>query len=322
MEPVMELEVEPEVEAVVEPEVELEVEPVVEPEVEPVANREVELELPIEVWENVINHLWDDQRALRRCMLVCRAWYPPSLFHLRRLIRIKTVKTVMAYAKKLKRRPELSKRPYDMTIVGKYQETDLSALSTAAIMLARKLPRLERLTIQNSEWKLSTMHGDIFLHLSAFSVTRLHLHIVMFPSITVLARLDSKAVSGSLRGPGEEQLDKLASRFQHRMQRFSLAEYTSIYTISPGPVEWDQVYEHISVIFRADFIYQPHVAQARFILYRYQVIIDYYERLEYQPHRIVREFPRPRQPVEDDQELYHLLFDEEYGISSDEEEPF
>ncbi|KZT01252.1 uncharacterized protein LAESUDRAFT_763952 [Laetiporus sulphureus 93-53] len=89
-----------------------------------------------------------------------------------------------------------------------------------------------------------------------------------------------------------------------------------------GPVEWDQVYEHISVIFRTDFIYQPHVAQARFILYRYQVVIDYYERLEYQPHRIVREAPRALEPVEDDQELYHLLFDEEYGISSDEEEPF
>ncbi|KZS99518.1 uncharacterized protein LAESUDRAFT_618057, partial [Laetiporus sulphureus 93-53] len=50
--------------------------------------------LPIEVWENGINHLWDDQRALRRCSLVCRAWYPPCRFHLRRDIRIRTVKGV------------------------------------------------------------------------------------------------------------------------------------------------------------------------------------------------------------------------------------
>ncbi|KZT06704.1 uncharacterized protein LAESUDRAFT_759199 [Laetiporus sulphureus 93-53] len=73
----------------------------------------------------------------------------------------------------------------------------------------------------------------------------------------------------------------------------------------------------------ADFIYQPHVTQAQFIFYRYQVVIDYYDQLEYQLHRIIQEAFWTFQLVEDSQELYHLLFDEEYGISSsDEEEPF
>ncbi|KZT00701.1 uncharacterized protein LAESUDRAFT_612207, partial [Laetiporus sulphureus 93-53] len=144
-------------------------------------------QLPVWVWENVIDHLWDDQWTLRKCRLVCRAWYPPCRFHLRTDITIYSVKGVKAYVKELKQAPELSKWPHDMTILG-HLRTDLSALSLAAILLARKLPRLETLTIWHSEWEPWTMHRDVFLHLSGFSVTRLHLYDVRFPSITVFGR--------------------------------------------------------------------------------------------------------------------------------------
>ncbi|KZT01610.1 uncharacterized protein LAESUDRAFT_456163 [Laetiporus sulphureus 93-53] len=90
----------------------------------------------------------------------------------------------------LKQTPELSKWAHNMSIGDAWEKaSDLSALSTAAIMLARKLPRLEQLTIQHSEWKPWTMHRDVFLHLSGFSVTRLDLWYVTFPSITVFGRL-------------------------------------------------------------------------------------------------------------------------------------
>ncbi|KZT05514.1 uncharacterized protein LAESUDRAFT_607097, partial [Laetiporus sulphureus 93-53] len=104
-------------------------------------------QLPIEVWENVVNHPWDDQRALKRCGLVCRAWYPPRRFHLHRRITIWSAKGVKAYATVLKQTPELSKWAHDMTIRGNRLVAYLSALSTAAILLAPKLPRLEQLTI-------------------------------------------------------------------------------------------------------------------------------------------------------------------------------
>ncbi|KZT04982.1 uncharacterized protein LAESUDRAFT_813848 [Laetiporus sulphureus 93-53] len=147
-------------------------------------------QLPVEVWENVINHLWDDQYALAQCSLVCRAWYPPCRFHLHRKIMINTVRGVKAYAKELKQTPELSKRAHDM-FIGDFPHRiiDLSTLWPAAILLARKLPELERLRIWNSEWKPWTMHKDIFVHLSAFSVTRLDLHDVTFPSVTIFGRL-------------------------------------------------------------------------------------------------------------------------------------
>ncbi|KZT04993.1 uncharacterized protein LAESUDRAFT_250027 [Laetiporus sulphureus 93-53] len=154
----------------------------------PVATRPLP-QLLIEVWENVINHLWDNEWALWMCRLVCRAWYPPSRFHLHSQIRIQSVKGVKAYVKILKQTPELSKRPHNMHISGS-EKSDLSALSLAAILLARKLPRIERLSIRYSNWQPWTMHKDIFLHLSAFSsVTSLNLYKVTFPSITVFGRL-------------------------------------------------------------------------------------------------------------------------------------
>ncbi|KZT01626.1 uncharacterized protein LAESUDRAFT_457006 [Laetiporus sulphureus 93-53] len=67
----------------------------VEPEAKPVATRTLP-QLPIEVWENVIDHLWNHRFALRPCSLVCRAWNPPSCFHLHRPIEIYSVKGVMA----------------------------------------------------------------------------------------------------------------------------------------------------------------------------------------------------------------------------------
>ncbi|KZT08302.1 uncharacterized protein LAESUDRAFT_676281, partial [Laetiporus sulphureus 93-53] len=152
---------------------------------EPVATRTLP-QLPIEVWENAINHLWDDQNTLRKCSLVCRAWYHPIRFHLHRQIEIRSVKGVKAYAKMLKQMPELSNRTHDMNIIS---YMDLSALSIAAILLARKLPRLEWLRIWNSKWEPWMMHRDVFLHLSGFSVTRLDLIGVTFPSITVFGRL-------------------------------------------------------------------------------------------------------------------------------------
>ncbi|KZT08065.1 uncharacterized protein LAESUDRAFT_615278, partial [Laetiporus sulphureus 93-53] len=145
-------------------------------------------QLPIEVWENVINHLWNAQRALRECSLTCRAWYPPSHFHLIGWVEIRSVQGVKAYAKMLKQTPEVSERAHDMNIWGGGW-SDLSALSMAAMLLARKLPRLERLTIGESKWQPWTMHKDIFLHLSGFSVTCLNLIQVTFPSVTVFGRL-------------------------------------------------------------------------------------------------------------------------------------
>ncbi|KZT00705.1 uncharacterized protein LAESUDRAFT_529290 [Laetiporus sulphureus 93-53] len=181
-------EAESELESEVESDWESEAQLVVEPEVQPVSTRTVP-QLPMEVCENVIDHLWDDQRALRQCTRVCRAWYPPSRVHLHRQITISSVEDVQAYAKKLKQTPELSKRPHNMAMMGGGDwRSDLSVLSTAAILLAPKLPRMETLEISMSEWKPWTMHRDIFLHLSCFSVTRLNLYRVTFSSINVFGR--------------------------------------------------------------------------------------------------------------------------------------
>ncbi|KAI0721195.1 hypothetical protein C8Q72DRAFT_787946, partial [Fomitopsis betulina] len=38
--------------------------------------------LPVEVWERVMDHLWEDYPELLACSLVCEAWRPRSRFHL------------------------------------------------------------------------------------------------------------------------------------------------------------------------------------------------------------------------------------------------
>jgi hypothetical protein len=38
--------------------------------------------LPIEVWENVLDHLHSDINTLKKCILVCNSWVPRCRFHL------------------------------------------------------------------------------------------------------------------------------------------------------------------------------------------------------------------------------------------------
>lgn len=39
-------------------------------------------EVPLEMWDNIIDHLWDDLPALAACTLVCHAWRPSARRHL------------------------------------------------------------------------------------------------------------------------------------------------------------------------------------------------------------------------------------------------
>lgn len=48
--------------------------------------------LPVELWDNIIDHLWDDRESLAACSIVCRAWRPSvhtHLFHTVALVRLR-----------------------------------------------------------------------------------------------------------------------------------------------------------------------------------------------------------------------------------------
>lgn len=44
--------------------------------------------LPVELWDNIIDHMWDDHDSLAACSLVCRAWLPSARIHLFHTVRL------------------------------------------------------------------------------------------------------------------------------------------------------------------------------------------------------------------------------------------
>lgn len=52
----------------------------------------MDLRLPVELWDNILDHLWEDRDSLAECSLVCRTWLPAArthLFHTVALVRLK-----------------------------------------------------------------------------------------------------------------------------------------------------------------------------------------------------------------------------------------
>jgi len=49
---------------------------------------ECRIELPSEVWDYILDHLWDNPTALCACSLACRAWIPTTRLHLFRTIKV------------------------------------------------------------------------------------------------------------------------------------------------------------------------------------------------------------------------------------------
>ncbi|KZT04992.1 uncharacterized protein LAESUDRAFT_782203, partial [Laetiporus sulphureus 93-53] len=95
---------------------------------------------------------------------------------------------VTACARMLRKTPNLADRVWKVGILGGWRP--IPQLSTAAMMLARMLPRLQELYICNAIWQPWAMHKDLFLHLSVFSsVKRLDLRDITFPSLTVFGHV-------------------------------------------------------------------------------------------------------------------------------------
>jgi len=123
-------------------------------------------EIPVEVWENVIDQL-------RKWVVLRRPEQVPQLAKLVRkgLWEVESCRTV--------------------TILPHYDES-LRTLGLFAAMFAGKMPRLQTLNIGCGKWVPGEMHMDVFLHLSAFvSITHLRLRDVTFPSVQTFGRLVS-----------------------------------------------------------------------------------------------------------------------------------
>ncbi|CCL98451.1 uncharacterized protein FIBRA_00449 [Fibroporia radiculosa] len=174
------------------------------------------LPLPIEVVESIIDHLSFSFYTLKACALVCKSWYPRSRLHLLRRIVLFSRTQVKHFAHVMQRSlhvgpdslaiTNVSNMVSEVVLRGDDSTLDIppttarasppnrapsiAHLSTFAVMLARKLPRLTYLGITSATFTRSSLHPDVHLHLSAFvSITWLDLHNVAFASPADFARL-------------------------------------------------------------------------------------------------------------------------------------
>jgi len=147
-------------------------------------------EIPVEVWENVIDELQDDINdwsTLLACARVCRGWTARSRLHLWKSLILQRPEQVAQLAKLVRTGSWEVEECRTVTI--KFRPRTLSLF---AMMFAGKMPRLEELEVRHAEWKPGEMHADVFLHLSAFtSITRLTLSGITFPSVQTFGRLVS-----------------------------------------------------------------------------------------------------------------------------------
>ncbi|KZT73216.1 hypothetical protein DAEQUDRAFT_459094 [Daedalea quercina L-15889] len=150
-------------------------------------------ELPVEIWERIIDHLWIYPECLQRCALVCKAWNARSRFHLVSAINLRDSRSAYRLATLLTHHPQLAGRVKRVGIWGApMRETPgpIPHLGTFTLMLAKKLAAVETLAISAAEWQSRTMHPDIFLHLSTtINVVNLWLYRVTFLSKITFARL-------------------------------------------------------------------------------------------------------------------------------------
>ena len=54
--------------------------------------------LPPELFDETLDHLWDDPKALQACSLTCRAWVPTARLHLFRTVRLSSPSTCADFA--------------------------------------------------------------------------------------------------------------------------------------------------------------------------------------------------------------------------------
>jgi len=150
-------------------------------------------ELPIEIWEMVIDHLWNDPGSLAVCALVCKSWSFRCLFHLRGKLLVRDRNVVVQAAKRLRAGLWEAETIEEVTIRSDGPgHQAIPQLVTFAAIFARRLTCLQELTIEwaTLETSATWMHADVFLHLSAFtSITRLRLNHVVFPTVAVFGRL-------------------------------------------------------------------------------------------------------------------------------------
>ncbi|KAI0922773.1 hypothetical protein AcW1_002660 [Taiwanofungus camphoratus] len=151
--------------------------------------------LPIEVWEDIIDHvasaMWWRRHTLLACALTCHAWYPRSLVNLVRRVVLSRRSQLNGFSKLITSKPCLGDHIEEIYVDSVDPQRDAaSVLASFPAQLARRARRVERLQFGNVDWCLAPLHPKYFYVLAEFaSVTQLRLVATKFHSLGQFGRL-------------------------------------------------------------------------------------------------------------------------------------
>lgn len=115
--------------------------------------------LPPEIFDETIDHLWDDPKSLEACSLTCRAWVPTSRLHLFRTVRVRSAEDCTSLSSLLESSPVIARCVRKLTICAEYPGYDGEARRTEddswindASGLLKKLTRVNSLALSRLGW--------------------------------------------------------------------------------------------------------------------------------------------------------------------------
>lgn len=75
---------------------------------------------PPELFDETLDHLWDDPKALSACSLTCRAWVPTTRLHLFRTVRLDSESSCTEFSALLQSTPAIARCVRKLTISAQY----------------------------------------------------------------------------------------------------------------------------------------------------------------------------------------------------------
>jgi hypothetical protein len=149
--------------------------------------------IPLELWDWIIDHLHDDERALSTCGLVCRSWISSSRFHLFRTIQLSKfdIKTSLALCA-----PGSTIPPYVRALEMFENDAPTKWHSPWVSNALQKMPRLgalERLSLHFVAWGSLTPEAKERLFALSHGLKTLSLINVEFETISQALHFISSA---------------------------------------------------------------------------------------------------------------------------------
>ena len=76
--------------------------------------------LPPELFDETLDHLWDDTKTLQACSQVCRSWAPTTRLHLFRTVRLSSEASCIQFAALLESSPAIARCVRKLTVSAQY----------------------------------------------------------------------------------------------------------------------------------------------------------------------------------------------------------